>query len=135
MKNIIAHLSFAGNCREALNFYKECFKGEIVSSQTFEEAKMKTTAEYKQKIIHAEFKAEGVNFMAADGMPDFVIKPGNNVSLTVNLTDEAEQEKIFKALSIGGTVTMPLGKTFWGATFGMLTDRYGVNWMLNCGGM
>jgi PhnB protein len=93
---------------------------------------MEVDDSFKQRIIHAEFRAEDVFFMASDGNSGFVVNPGNNISLTINLTDGQEQERIFKALAEGGIVTMPLHKTFWGATYGMLTDRYGIQWMLNC---
>ena len=100
--------------------------------QTFGEANMGGDEFFKNRIIHAEFKADEVYFMASDGMADFVAVPGNNVSLNINLTDEKEQARIFAALSQGGKVTMPLEDTFWGAKYGQLVDRYGVQWMLNC---
>jgi PhnB protein len=133
MKSLVPYFTFAGNCREAMNFYKECLNGQITQMQSFEEAHMagdpRTNA---QHIIHAELVADGILLMASDGMIDFAAKPGNNVSLNINLTDTAEQERIFNALAQGGTVSMPLQDTFWGARYGMLTDRFGVNWMLNC---
>jgi PhnB protein len=132
MKTIVPYLTFAGNCREAMNYYKECFKGEITQMQTFEEAHMAVDEKFKNKIVHAELKSEELYFMASDGMADFKAQPGNNVSLNINLTDTNEQERIFSALAVGGKVTMPLQDTFWGARYGMLTDRYGINWMLNC---
>ena len=131
MKNFNPYLTFEGNCREAMEFYKKVLGGEIVSMQTFEEANQSVSAEYKNKIVHSELKAEGVHLMASDGMPGWKAKPGNNVTLSIDLTDGMEQEKIFKALSEGGMVSMPLGETFWGGRFGMLTDRYGIQWMLN----
>jgi PhnB protein len=132
MKKLEPYLTFAGNCREALNFYKDCFKGEITSIQTFGEGNMATEEALKDRILHAVFKAEDMSFMASDGMADFHANPGNMTSLTVELGDEQEQETIFNALAEGGKVTMPLERTFWGAKFGMLTDRYGIQWMLNC---
>ncbi len=132
MKALEPYLNFAGNCREALEFYKACFKGEITSMQTFGEGNMGADEKTKDRILHAVFKADGLVFMASDGMADFQAKPGNMVSLSVDLKDEKEQAAIFSALSEGGKVTMPLEHTFWGATFGMLIDRYGIQWMLNC---
>ena len=131
MKNFNPYLTFEGNCREAMEFYKNILGGEIVTMQSFEEAKQNIAPEYKNKIVHAELKAEGVHFMASDGMPGWKARPGNNITLSIDLTDGMEQEKIFKALSEGGMVTMPMNETFWGARFGMLTDRYGIQWMLN----
>ncbi len=132
MKTLVPYLTFAGNCRQALEFYKECLNGEITAIQTFKEAKMEVDDSFKHRIIHAEFRAEDVFLMASDGNSGFLVNPGNNISLTLDLTDGKEQERIFKALAEGGAVTMPLQKTFWGATYGMLTDRYGIHWMLNC---
>lgn len=132
MKKLNPYLNFAGDTREALNFYKDCLKGEIVSMQTYGEAKMQVEDEYKNNIIHAEFKADSVEFFAADGMPGFTANSGNMITMCINLNDEKEQEKIFNALAAGGKVTIPLGKTFWGATFGQLIDRFGIQWMFNC---
>ncbi len=132
MKTLVPYLTFAGRTREAFNFYKDVLKGEIVSIQTFAEAKMETAEAHKNNIIHAEFKADGVHLMASDGMPGFVEQPGNNVSLSIELSDADEQSRIFEAFSKGGKVDMPLQDTFWGARYGMVTDRYGIHWMLNC---
>jgi len=88
--------------------------------------------EHADNIIHAEVKSEDIQFFASDGMPGFVAQGGNMVTLSINLEDIAEEERIFNALSVGGTVTMALNDTFWGARFGMLVDKFGVPWMLNC---
>lgn len=132
MKTCIPYLNFAGNCRAALEFYQGCFKGEITGLQTYAQANPAAAGNEKDKIIHAEFKAEGLHFMAADGMAGFEANPGNMISLMVDLTNEAEQGAVFQALSAGGRVTLPLERTFWGARFGMLVDRFGIQWMLNC---
>lgn len=131
MKQLNVYLAFPGTCEEALNFYKNCFDGEIVSISRFGESPVESPEEYKQKIMHAEFKADGIFFMASDGMPGQPVPPGDMVSLSINTTDAQEQETIFNRLAEGGNVTMPLGATFWGAVFGMVTDRFGIHWMLN----
>ena len=92
---------------------------------------MEVPEAFKKQIIHAELKAEGVHLMASDGMVGWVANPGNNVSLSIDFSDGEEQEKVWKALSEGGKVTMPMESRFWGARFGMLTDRFGIQWMLN----
>jgi PhnB protein len=132
MNSFNVYLTFAGNCEEAINFYKECLGGEIISKQTFGEAPMPVDENYKSKIIHIDFKSGDIHLMASDAMPGQPVIAGTNISLSINLTDEKEQEIIFNKLSTGGKVTMPLENTFWGAKFGMLTDKYGFNWMLNC---
>ena len=132
MKQLGIYLTFSGNCKDALNFYKNCLNGEIVSMQSFGESPMKVDEKDKNLIMHSEFRSDEIKFMASDSMPGHDVKPGNNISLSVNLTDEKEQTEIFQKLSEGGKVTMPLEDTFWNARFGMLTDKYGINWMLNC---
>ena len=132
MKGFNPYLNYNGNCREALNFYKECFGGEIVSIQTFADAQMAEGQAERDKIMHAVFKAGSVYFMASDCGPGQSVTPGTNVTLNVDFDNVADQEKVFNKLSSGGTVTMPLQDTFWGAHFGMLTDKFGINWMTNC---
>ncbi len=131
MKQLNVYLAFPGTCEAALNFYKTCFGGEITSMQRFGDSPVESSEEHKQKIMHAEFKADGMYFMASDGMPGQPVPSGEMVTLSINLTDGAEQERIFNSLAEGGKVTMPLGETFWGAVFGMVTDKFGIPWMLN----
>ena len=131
MKTISIYLHFAGNCNEALDFYKDCFKGEILYKQTFGEAPMPSTEEQKNQIMHATFKAESIKFMASDGLEKGEATECKQVSLSINLEDEKEQEIIFNKLAKGGKITMPLQDTFWGAKFGMVTDKFGINCMTN----
>ncbi len=132
MKRTNPYLPFAGNCREAINFYKDALHGEILSVQSFAEANYQMDTDHADNIIHAEVKAEDIVFYASDGMPGFVPQGGNMVTLSINLEDLAEEKQIFNALSAGGKVTMALNDTFWGARFGMLVDKFGIQWMLNC---
>ena len=132
MKSLNPYLAFAGNCEEALDFYKDCLGGDITMKMTFGQSPMPVDDSHKDKIMHAEFKAGDVQFMASDGMPGFQVNPGNNVTMSLNFSDQNEQESTFNNLANGGNVTMPLQDTFWGAKFGMLTDKYGINWMFNC---
>jgi len=131
MKNLNVYFSFPGTCEEALNFYQRCFGGEILSMNRFGDSPMETADAHKQRIMHAEFKSDGIYFMASDTMPDEASTTGNVVQLSINLTDADEQLRIFNHLAEGGSVQMPLQDTFWGASFGMLTDKFGVRWMLN----
>ncbi len=131
MKQLGVYLNFPGSCREALNFYKDALGGEIVSIQTFGEAPVNAKPEEADLVMHAEFRAEGIFFMASDSMEGFPSQPGTNVTLNINLTDAEEEQRVFNALAEGGRVNMPLQETFWGSNFGMLTDKYGINWMTN----
>jgi PhnB protein len=90
--------------------------------------------DWQDKIMHATFTAPGITFMAADGRPGKTVNPDEgNIALSLADSDVAAGTRIFNALAEGGTVTMPLEKQFWGATFGQVTDRFGTEWMLNLG--
>jgi PhnB protein len=91
---------------------------------------MPAAPEHKNRIMHATLKVDGVNIMASDTMPGQPVKPGNTVHLSLNFTDKGEQDRVWKQLSEGGTVTMPLKDEFFGR-FGMLTDKFGMSWMLH----
>lgn len=132
MKNFNVYLAFNGNCEEALLFYKDCFGGEIVSLQRYGETPQQPAPEgFEQKVMHATFQSDGIFLMACDVSPEHAVHTGSNVSLSINMDDAAEQRAIFERLSAGGQVSMPLQETFWGAEFGMLTDKFGLHWMLN----
>jgi PhnB protein len=132
MKSLTPYLDLAGNAREAFEFYRKAFDGEIVAMQTFGEAGLGQDSGVKDKIMHAEFKAGGIHFMASDGRPNLPPATGNNVWLNVNLDDRAEQDRIWAVLAEGGEVTQPLNDTFWGARYGQVVDRFGIHWALNC---
>ncbi|KAA5546692.1 VOC family protein [Adhaeribacter rhizoryzae] len=126
------YLTFRGNCEEAFNFYKEALSGEIPMLSYFESAPMDVPEAYKKKILHAILKLGQAIIMASDSLPDHPVTIGNNVTLSLNFENIAQLETAFTNLSAGGQVTMPLQDTFWGAQFGMLTDKFGINWMFNC---
>ena len=131
MKNFNPYLIFPGNCEEALNFYKNSLGGEIAGLMRFSDAPMPVAEENAQRVMHGEFRSNNLYFMVSDTMPGDDVVPGNNVHLSLQFDDAAEQEAAFNALAEGGSVQMALDNTFWGARFGMLTDRYGIRWMLN----
>lgn len=131
MKKIHPYLAFQGTCEEALNFYVSALGGEITSIMRFTEMPGDTPPGMENNILHAEFNADGIYFMASDGMPDHPHVVGNNINLSIDLPTEEEQTAMFNRLAEGGTITMPLSDTFWGARFGMLVDKFGINWMLN----
>jgi PhnB protein len=81
--------------------------------------------------MHASFKSRGVSFMASDASPDKKYGEGP-ISLSIATTDLAEAERVFNGLAAGGNVEMPMADTFWGAKFGMLTDKFGIDWMISC---
>lgn len=129
MEAIIPYLNFNGNAAEALAFYSKALNGGVAFQQLFGD--MAQDAGYKEKIMHATFEAGDLKFMVSDCPPGVNVNSGDQVSLSLNFTDLETIEKTFTALSEGGTVTMPMQDTFWGARFGMTKDKFGVHWMFN----
>ena len=131
MKKLVPYIMFSGNCEEALNFYKNILGGEILIIGKYSETPDFATEENMNKIMHAEFSADGVYFMAADEMKPSDAVKGNRVNLSFDCDSAEEQEKVFNGFSDGAEITMPLQDTFWGAKYGMLTDKFGISWMFN----
>ena len=127
------HLFFDGNCEEALAFYATVFDGKIEGLMRFGDTPTATDMppESRVKVMHASFKSPTLAFMASDGNRANEAT-GSRVALALSSKDAAEGQRMFDALSAGGVVVMPYGKTFWGAMFGTFTDRYGIDWMINC---
>jgi PhnB protein len=129
---LITYVTFAGNCEEALNFYKEALGGEILQVSHMGDGQMEVAESLKDKVMHARLKiGENVLYMS-DTFDPAAVKQGNNVSLSLEIEDTAKLETLFNKLSAGGSVKMPLEDTFWGARFGMFTDKFGIHWMMNC---
>jgi len=129
--NLEVYLFFAGNCREAMEFYKGVFGGEL-TMQTRGETDPEAPADMKDLLIHCRLEGGEINLMAADNT-GAQKGPQDRISLSVTGYDEAKLRKMFDQLGAGGEVTTPLQKMFWGDTFGMLVDKYGINWMFNIG--
>lgn len=135
MTVINPYLNFDGNCEEAFNFYKSVFGGEFVTVMRFKDV----PAEYQmpegesQKIMHVALPiGQGTILMGSDTPAAMgPVTNGNNYSIAISADSEAEAAKLFKGLSASGQVTMPLDKAFWGDYFGMLTDKFGVQWMVS----
>ncbi|MEX2573899.1 MAG: VOC family protein [Balneolaceae bacterium] len=136
MATLNPYLNFNGNTEEAFNFYKSVFGGEFLMLQRFKDTpEADNVPENDQdKIMHISLPlGQGNILMATDVLEsaghDTV--SGNNISLALQADSEEEAEKLFNALSEGGKIEMPLDKTFWNAYFGMCTDKFGVQWMVN----
>ena len=126
------YVFFFGRCEEALEFYKRAIGGDFELTR-FEGSPMAehVPADFRNKVMHATFKGPGFEFMAADGREVKNIDPdAGNISLSLGTSNAAEGERIFAALSEGGTVSMPLAEAFWGGRFGIVVDRFGIEWML-----
>jgi PhnB protein len=127
------YLSFNDECEAAFKFYAQCLGGKIDAMMTYGESPMaeQTPPEKLDKIMHASLMVGDTVLMGSDAPPQFFEKPqGFSVSLIFD--DAVEAERIFNALAENGTVQMQLQETFWAARFGMLVDRFGTPWMINC---
>ncbi len=124
-----AYLFFAGNCREAMEFYKTVFGGTL-RVQTYDEVPGEKPAAMKGKVIHASLMDGEVELMASDSPTPDRLGTGK-MNLSLSGTAEKKLRTIFDSLSTGGRVNSPLKKEFWGDTFGSLTDKFGVDWMVN----
>lgn len=128
------YLSFDGTCEQALEFYATVFPGgETTTLMRFESTPMADAMppEERHRVMHANFVSPTLRFMASDRNQATAARDGSRVTLSLSSRDVSESQKIFEALSAGGTITMPFGKTFWGAMFGMCTDKFGIDWMVN----
>ena len=128
------YLTFDGTTTEAFAFYAKVLGGEIEFSQTFGESPMKDQVppEYRNRIMHAKLRLPDGPLMASDAGPWAPLDgPMRACSLSLHYPDIEKARKVFDALAEGGSVGMPFGETFWAAGFGMLTDRFGVAWMVN----
>ena len=128
------YLMFSGRCEEAMEFYKSALGAEEVMLMRFKEAPEPPPEEmrvdgWEDRVMHAAWKIGESLIMASDGCES----DGagfNGFSLSLTMPDEAAARKAFDALSEGGRITMPIGKTFWSPCFGMVTDRFGLGWMV-----
>jgi PhnB protein len=136
MYSINPYLNFNGNAEEAFNFYKSVFGGEFTILQRYQDAPHgeEQSAGDAQRIMHVSLPiGKETILMGSDvpeNFPNFTM--GTNFFISINTENEKETDKIFNALAAGGKINMPLDKTFWNAYFGMLTDKFGVQWMVNC---
>lgn len=139
MQSINIYLTFDGQTEAAFNFYKSIFGGDFVMMSRFGEMPAEAnggepmSADTAQRIMHISYKLpNGQSLMASDTMPGVhTVLMGNNFSISINGSSEEEIVRYFNGLSEGGQVTMPLEKTFWNAYFGMCTDKFGIQWMVN----
>ena len=132
MTQINSYLTFNGNCREAMTFYKECLGGELVL-QTIGESPIqdKIPKQMKKSILHSTLTKGTLVLMGSDMVADNGLIKGNSVSLMLNCSSEDEIKNCYNNLSKGGKATHPLENTFWGALFGDLEDKFGNHWLLH----
>lgn len=128
------YLSFGGNCQEAMEFYKSAFGGTLEMTN-YLDGGMSQSADDEKLIMHAILKADnGITFMASDGRSTTAPEAEASVQLSLSGDDSDELTAYFEKLSEGGEIREPLVQAPWGDTFGMLTDKFGINWMVNITG-
>ena len=128
-----AYIPFGGRCEEALEFYKKSIGAEVTGLLRWKESPdkdMKPPPGYEEKIMNAAFRIGETELMADDGMGEKTAE-FRGMTLAIEVADDAEAKRVFTALGEGGSVQMPLMKTFWTSSFGMLIDKFGVPWMVN----
>jgi PhnB protein len=128
------YLTFNGQCEEAFRFYEKCLGGKILMMMTYGGSPMASQApsNWGSKIVHATFALESQTLSGADATPEHYRKPqGTLIMLDIDTASEAD--RVFASLSDQGEVQMPIQETFWALRFGMVVDRFGTPWMINCG--
>lgn len=126
------HINFSGHCKEAFEFYQATLGGDT-NFLTYENspAKDSTPSGWRKKIVHGSFKLNGLEIAGADVLPRHYHEP-KGFQLLLQLTSEPESQRIFAAFSEGGSITMPLQKTFWSPCYGIVVDRFSIPWEVNC---
>ena len=131
MLGVNPYISFKGNCREAIEFYKSALDAEVLFTQTFGESPMSEMGP-PGKIAHSTMKVGDSTIMMSDDPSPGGAASGGNISLAIGLNDPGRAKQIFGNLAKDGSVIMPLEKTYWAEAFGMVTDKFGIKWMVNC---
>jgi len=130
---LVPYLAFNGQCEEALSVYKDCMQGEVQNISYYskdEDIGMDVPDHMIGKAMHMSIRFGDNVIMGSDHIEP--VSPDSNISLSVDFTNPEELESTFQKVAAEGKVTMPLQDTFWGAKFGMIKDRFGINWMFNC---
>lgn len=140
MTTVNVYLTFEGNCEEAFDFYKSVFGGEYqggisrFGEMPPQEGMPPVPESQKDRIMHISLPiSKETSIMGSDSFGQYAGSTvfGNNFSISINSESKEEADRLFNGLSSGGKITMPMAKTFWNAYFGMFTDRFGINWMVN----
>ena len=131
MIGVQPYIAFKGNAREAIDFYKQAHGAEELFSQTYGESPMSDMGP-ADAIMHATIKIGDSHIMMCDDMRPEAQAGAGNISLAIGLNEIDKARRYFDNLAQGGEVSMPLDKTYWAEAFGMLTDKFGIRWMVNC---
>ena len=130
-----AYLSFSGDCEAAFRFYEECLDGKLGEIFRYAGTPLaeQVPADWQNKVMHGSLAIGEHVLMGGDVAPDRYERP-KGFSLSLQMNSTAQAERIFDLLAKDGTVVIPLEKTFWAARFGMIVDRFGIPWLINCEG-
>ena len=131
MPNVNPYIAFKGDCRAAVEFYKSALDASVLFTQTYGDSPMAGMGDVAN-IMHCTIKVGDSTIMMCDDPNPVGVAVSSNISLAIGLNDTARAQQIFDNLAAGGTVIMPLQKTFWAEAFGMVTDKFGIKWMVNC---
>lgn len=131
MLGVNPYVAFKGNCRQAIEFYRSALDAEVLFIQTVGESPMPEMGP-AENIMHCTIRVGDSTIMMCDYPGPGGAAGGGNISLAIGLNDPELAKQIFGRLAEGGSVVMPLDKTYWAEAFGILTDRFGVKWMVNC---
>ena len=131
MLGVSPYIAFKGNCREAIELYKSALDAEVLFTQTVGESGMSNMGP-AENIMHCTIKVGASTIMMCDDARPDAASGGGNISLAIGLNDFARAKQIFENLAKDGSVFLPLEKTYWAEAFGMVTDKFGVKWMVNC---
>ncbi|MFO0877604.1 MAG: VOC family protein [Gemmataceae bacterium] len=128
------HLVFDGRCKEAFEFYERTLGGKVTAMIPYSDtpARDHMPASTGSRIMHARLALNDQVLMGCDAHPEMPYDGIRGCDVAMQVSSPAEAERLFAALAEGGTITMPIGETFWADRFGMVTDRFGVPWMINC---
>ncbi|MBC9911825.1 VOC family protein [Chitinophaga varians] len=130
------YLNFSGNCEDAFNFYKSVFGGDFAVVMRFSDSppEYAPAENEKNKIMHVSLPIGNGSVLMGSDVPEHMggaVTSGTNFAIAITADSEADADKLFGGLSAGGNATMPMAKQFWGSYFGMLTDKFGVSWMVS----
>jgi PhnB protein len=131
MPGVSPYIAFKGNCRQAIEFYKSALDAEVLFTQTVGESPVSDMGP-AENIMHCTMKVGDSTIMMCDDPRPDAASAGGNISLAIGLNDPGRARQLFGDLAKDGAVIMPLEKTYWAEAFGMVRDKFGVKWMVNC---
>jgi PhnB protein len=131
MLGVSPYIAFKGNCREAIEFYKSALDAEVLFTQTVGASPMSDMGP-PDNIMHCTIKVGGSTIMMCDDARPEAAGGDGNISLAIGLNDPERAKQLFEKLAKDGSAVMPLAKTYWAEAFGMVTDKFGIKWMINC---